>query len=228
MRYYLDTEFIEDGSTVDLVSIGVVSEDGREYYAQSAEFDHHKADEWVKEHVLKQLVMCPHGEPGQKGIAGLYRADKAYHKKYGHCKFDTCPWRTREQIKQDILAFMDSEQHGTPEIWGYYSAYDHIAFCQLFGKMIDLPDGYPMYTHDLIQWADMLGNPQLPLQEDSEHNALADARWNKTVWEFLQEAEKKIRASEFTDAVFKSEFVPLLEDILKKRGKYANNLLQQG
>ena len=30
MRYFYDTEFIEDGTTIELVSIGVVAEDGRE------------------------------------------------------------------------------------------------------------------------------------------------------------------------------------------------------
>jgi len=38
MRYWYDTEFIEDGSTIDLISIGIVAEDGREYYAISTEF----------------------------------------------------------------------------------------------------------------------------------------------------------------------------------------------
>ena len=39
MRYFYDTEFIEDGSTIELVSIGIVAEDGREFYAVSTEFD---------------------------------------------------------------------------------------------------------------------------------------------------------------------------------------------
>jgi hypothetical protein len=29
MKYYYDTEFIEDGRTIDLISIGIVAEDGR-------------------------------------------------------------------------------------------------------------------------------------------------------------------------------------------------------
>ena len=37
--YFYDCEFIEDGRTIDLVSIGVVDEDGREFYAVSTEFD---------------------------------------------------------------------------------------------------------------------------------------------------------------------------------------------
>ena len=29
MRYFYDTEFIEDGRTIELISIGVAAEDGR-------------------------------------------------------------------------------------------------------------------------------------------------------------------------------------------------------
>jgi hypothetical protein len=51
MNYYLDTEFIEGQSirlfgiptkslpTIDLISIGIVSQDGREYYAVSKDFN---------------------------------------------------------------------------------------------------------------------------------------------------------------------------------------------
>lgn len=74
---------------------------------------------------------------------------------------------------------------GPPEIWGYFADYDWVAVCQLFGTMMDLPWGWPMYCRDIKQWCDMLGNPQLPEQGKGEHNALADARWNRTAWEFL-------------------------------------------
>ena len=30
MRYFYDTEFIDDGRTIDLISIGVAAEDGRD------------------------------------------------------------------------------------------------------------------------------------------------------------------------------------------------------
>ncbi|MEO0869841.1 MAG: hypothetical protein AAFY17_15665, partial [Cyanobacteria bacterium J06642_11] len=55
MRYYLDTEFIEDGHTIDLISIGLVAEDGREYYALNVDCDWSKANNWVKQHVLGSL-----------------------------------------------------------------------------------------------------------------------------------------------------------------------------
>ncbi len=55
VRYFYDCEFVEDGRTIDLISIGVVCEDGREYYAVSAEFDPSRAGAWVRRHVLPHL-----------------------------------------------------------------------------------------------------------------------------------------------------------------------------
>ena len=55
MRYFYDTEFIDDGRTIDLISIGVAAEDGREYYAISTEFNPERAGAWVRKHVLPKL-----------------------------------------------------------------------------------------------------------------------------------------------------------------------------
>ncbi len=162
MRYWYDTEFIESGPEhpIELISIGIVAEDGRELYLESADFDKGKANQWVRENVLPQL----------KG--GEYR------------------WPLRS-IRVTLLDFFDIEDYGKPELWGYYSAYDHVVFCQLFGTMMDLPPGFPMYTRDIKQWCDQLGNPRLPEQGKGEHNALSDARWNKLAWEFLAHMESK-------------------------------------
>jgi hypothetical protein len=186
-RYFIDCEFIEDGKTIDLISIGIVCEDGREYYAQSCEFDPSKADDWVKENVFPHLKVCPHyGSP--------HESCRFFHN-MGQCmeapgKFwDQCPWRGRTHMRHEILTFMNTAEYGTPELWGYYSAYDHVAVCQLFGTMMDLPQAWPMYTKDLKQWSDQLGCPELPPQEEDEHNALADARHNKSIWSFLNVCE---------------------------------------
>src|SRR5690606_37315943 len=148
MRIFFDTEFIEDGKTIDLVSIGMVREDGATYYAELASADYSKADDWVKENVLAHLL--------------------------GHRQ-------SRETTRQELLDFVGE----SPEFWAYYADYDWVVLCQLFGRMIDLPKGWPMYCRDLKQWCDELGNPQLPKQASTEHNALADARWNMEVWDFL-------------------------------------------
>lgn len=190
-RYWLDTEFIDDGRTIDLISIGIVCEDEREYYAQSCEFDHRKASDWVKNNVLSHLQMCEHAGVTH-GIQGLYRADRAYHRQQdGQC-FDqqrvpiqSCPWRSREHIREEIKIFLDPTRYGKPELYGWCSAYDFVTFCQLFGTMMALPDGYPHYIRDLQHVLDEqdISDEKLPQQEGGLHNALSDAKHIKRLWE---------------------------------------------
>lgn len=55
MKIWFDTEFIEDGKTIDLMSIGMVREDGKTYYAESLECDLSRAGDWVKKNVIPHL-----------------------------------------------------------------------------------------------------------------------------------------------------------------------------
>jgi len=156
LRYFYDTEFIEDGTTIDLVSIGVVDERGREFYAVSTEFDPTKAIPWVRDNVLDKLPSP---------------ADKA--------------WQPRERMRDNLLAYLTGpgEQF---ELWAWYAAYDHVALCQLWGPMTALPRPIPRYSHELRQrWHD-LGRPKLPDAPPDQHDALADARHNLARWQAMQ------------------------------------------
>ena len=55
MKIFLDTEFIEDGKTIELISIGLAREDGKSYYAELDDCDLSRADEWVSSNVLPHL-----------------------------------------------------------------------------------------------------------------------------------------------------------------------------
>jgi hypothetical protein len=151
MRIFFDTEFIEDGKTIDLLSIGMVREDGQMYYAEFAEADKRRASDWVKENVLPHLS--------------------------GEVKF-------RQQVAKEIVEFAGK----APEFWAYYADYDWVALCQLYGTMMDLPEGWPMYCRDLTQLCDDKGRPPLPPQTGAEHHALADAAWVRQAFNFLQSA----------------------------------------
>lgn len=154
VKYFIDTEFIESGpgASIDLLSIGIVCEDGREFYAESASANLAMANDWVQENVLPHLT-------GEKILLG--------------------------PMGDAIKAFIGDAR---PEFWGYYADYDWVVFCQIFGAMVDLPKGWPMYCRDLKQLCDSLGNPKLPAQISTEHNALNDAKWNKIAYEFLAPA----------------------------------------
>lgn len=178
MRYYFDTEFIEDGKTIDLISIGIISEDGRELYLCNKECEFSKASDWVWDNVLK-----PMGVIKRPGDGAMYPIDPG-------------TWVSRLEIQDKVLEFCGGHlcetgyfrlksEAPTPEFWAYYADYDWVVFCQLFGTMMDLPQGFPMYCRDIKQWADMLHVESLPEQATGEHNALEDARWNKQAWEYL-------------------------------------------
>ena len=156
-RWFLDTEFNEDGRTIELISIALVSSDCmRRYYAVSSEFNPDACNDFVKQHVLPNLG-------------------------------NTQP-KTRKQIAADVLALLRDDK-SKPEIWGYFADYDWVVFCQLFGRMVDLPDGFPMYCLDLKQLMHMLGvkKDQLPQQVDADkHNALNDAEWIQLATKVLQ------------------------------------------
>src|SRR5712675_2913217 len=64
MRYFFDTEFYEDGKTIDLISIGIVAEDGREFYAVSQDAQLHRVSDWVRSNVLPRLPA--YGDPAWK------------------------------------------------------------------------------------------------------------------------------------------------------------------
>jgi len=61
MKYFIDTEFAETGGsenpTIDLISIGISAEDGREYYAECSEYDEANCNDWVKVNVLPLLSL---------------------------------------------------------------------------------------------------------------------------------------------------------------------------
>lgn len=56
VKFWFDTEFIEDGKTIELLSIGIVSEDERIYYAEPMDTDRGYASSWVQENVIPHLT----------------------------------------------------------------------------------------------------------------------------------------------------------------------------
>jgi hypothetical protein len=150
VKYWIDTEFIARPHTIDLISIGLVAEDGREFYAESSEVDWSKASLWTLENVRPHL--------DGKGMR-------------------------REEIGYAVRQFTHGDEH--PVFWGYFPAYDWVAFNWLFGDMDELPFHYPQLCLDVKQWAIELGDPELPHQLGARHHALLDARWTKDAWAFL-------------------------------------------
>lgn len=234
MNYYLDQEFHEYFKkpigwlptigrfnklyhTIELISIGIVSEDGREYYSVCKEFDLKSAQKnrWLDENVLTPIAV------------EFYQKESGYAK-YHHSESLTLKnfikWKgkTKKQIMYEVNEFIcsietSSEWAGVgsldsgfsnyleahpPVFYGYYADYDWVLFCSLYGTMMDLPKGFPMFCYDLKQmldtkaigrWAmthkeciEKIKQDKKYPKQTNEHNALSDARWNRNLHDFLK------------------------------------------
>lgn len=253
---FLDAPYIQTKPTIDLISIALVAEDNREYYAISKDFNLKEAwnrydlkerkdyenfsikergsilyskDYWIRENVLKPIFVELHLKDLQIAIKAkdilkeqmdklfTYKNFKKLINKYGKSNKQIA-----EEVKEFVYSDGDVSMHrkfdechlkangSVPEFYAYYADYDWVVFCWLFGRMIDLPKGFPMYCKDLKQSLDDLlvqlnkfknlgddtygkidwdlkklkSHPKYPKQEN-EHNALADAIWNKKLHEFI-------------------------------------------
>ncbi len=252
MKYFLDTEFheckkqptvcgIKVGKavdTVELISIGIISEENKEYYAICKDFDLKAAwnswqwkegagevamsndiEYWLRDNVLipilKDLTRIEYQEHNWdisdvelvKEIANKNPKEASKELERLLNRFG----KTRKQIAKDIkqfiyapaLALQGAESlDDTMEMWlpksniefyAYYADYDWVVFCWLFGRMVDLPKGFPMYCRDLKQIYDekveLLGCDQKHAEgypkQSNEHNALNDAKWNKELFNFI-------------------------------------------
>jgi hypothetical protein len=163
-RYWYDTEFMELGpaAPIEFISIGIVCEDGREYYAVNKEAP------WsdIHKHTWLETNVVPHLPPAST-------------------------WKTRAEIKQEIIDFFRKGDN-PPSLHAWFASYDHVVLAQIFGVMMDFPLFIPMYTHDVRSFVDWHGiDPRiLPKQKTGNHDALEDARHLKKVHTFIEERQK--------------------------------------
>ncbi|MFJ1700341.1 3'-5' exoribonuclease domain-containing protein [Streptomyces sp. NPDC088252] len=176
MRIFYDTEFREDGRLIDLISIGMVRDDGTQYYAINRECDWHEVvrHDWLRKHVVPYL---PIRFPSESSNIWIW--DETHH--------DYEALRTRKQIAHEVRRFITDTPKA--ELWAWYGAYDHVTLAQLYGPMINLPSGIPMWTNDLRQETARLGDPPLPPQMSCEHNALDDALYLRSCAQELDALE---------------------------------------
>ena len=246
MNYFLDTEFLEGTQktlfgiskpTIDLISIGLVCENGNKYYAFSNDFNLKEAwnrceskinlnynphqeeshynpmfikEYWIRENVLLPIYTDEICGDARNTYDFSYNTMKMVLKSFG---------KSNKQIAKEIKQFIYTNEevdftkndiggnehysyaplNTNPKFYGYYADYDWVVFCWLFGNMMQLPKGFPMYCKDLKQMldekeiarqdgTDMVELRNLPTypKQVNEHNALSDAKWNFELFKFLQ------------------------------------------
>lgn len=179
MKVFHDWEFLEENNSVYPISVGMVREDGAELYYEFIEAPWGKIvkHDWLMANVLPALSVghraaIVSGEGTEIVKSTLAIRIKVY----------------------DFLA--EAAQTSALELWGWYSAYDHVCLAQLFGRMVDLPEFVPMWTNDIRQELHSRNTKvRIPdLREPGEivHNALDDARAELRMYNWLADFKDRI------------------------------------
>lgn len=180
VKIFYDTEFLEDGRTIELISIGMVAEDGRELYAVAEEIEVDPLRERIRRHPWLMANVVPHLplhpniklRPPHSQFGGSFALD-------GFSNVVMPRRMIRNLVREFILSTPD------PQLWAWYGAYDHVVYAQLFGPMASLPEGLPMYTSDVRTLYALHGDPPVPEQAGAAHNALDDAHHVKAMYDAL-------------------------------------------
>lgn len=190
MKYWLDTEFLNRGAghPIDLISIGIVAEDGREYYGINvdAPLGPMVRDGWMRQNIWPTLPLIPASEVGAIGVADWdhEHEDIAFVKRV----------EGEDGLREEVYQFL--VQEGEPEIWGSYSGFDYVVLSQLFGTFNDRRAGMPMLIYDIQQvlqpsveiftkMAKDTGRGARPVQVGARHHALDDAKHTRDVFNWM-------------------------------------------
>ena len=187
MNLFLDTEFTGLHQQATLISLALVAENGRAFYAEFTDYDASQCDDWVQQHVLAHTrwLREPDPTPGrwQEYALTLCLGDRA---------------GVRLAV-EDWLG-----QFNRLEIWADCPAWDWVLFCELFGGAFGLPEHIYYLPFDLVTlfkvrklepdadreafvgWS----RPDESAGEEVRHNALYDARLGMACLSKLMEMDK--------------------------------------
>lgn len=116
-RIFLDTEFTGLHQKTTLISIGLISECGRQFYAELTDYDKTQIDEWLQENVINNLYLDGYNN---EAILNDWKVQG-----------DT------DDVKTGLEVWL--AQFGEVEIWSDCLAYDWVLFNQLFGHAFSIP-----------------------------------------------------------------------------------------
>ena len=187
MKIFFDTEFTGLHKDTTLISIGLVSEDGRQFYAELTDYDLEQCNDWIEKNVLENLI--------------TYRDDN----------FEKANYIPNLHVgdKQDISKSLKNwfKQFDFVELISDVSHYDFVLFIDLFGTAFDLPDNICPACYDINQ--DIARKYSISQQEafdksredilfqvykenvinGDKHNALYDAKVIRELYQILNNVD---------------------------------------
>lgn len=133
-RIFLDAEFTKLHKNADIISIGLITETDRMFYAESTSFGIGQCNDWVKENVLPNLILddgilTEHSIMAE-GCGEIFQIKSSI-----------------EQIAYALRAWLPVDKQ--IEVWGDCLSYDWVLFCDLFGGAEEIPKNIHYIPFDI-------------------------------------------------------------------------------
>lgn len=171
MKMFMDTEFTGLHQKTTLISLALIAEDGRSFYAEFTDYDKDQCDKWLNDNVLAHLTMKNECYVNENGSINMCN-----NTNFIVAELD------------DWLAEFDRI-----EIWSDHLAYDWVLFCELFRGAMSIPKNIYYIPFDICTLMLLKGvDPDINRIEYSgmektskQHNAYVDALSIKRCYEKL-------------------------------------------
>ena len=179
MRIFFDTEFTGLHQNTTLISIGLIAENGREFYGELTDYDEKQVDGWLQKNVISNLYL-PYDLTDMitEGAHVSVRGDMAL---------------VAKRLDEWFMSF----ETGRIEMWSDCLAWDWILFCQLWGHAFNIPGPIYYIPFDIATLMKMRDiDPDVKREEFADlvedgpkHNALWDAKVIKACYEKLMNGD---------------------------------------
>jgi len=181
MNLYFDTEFTGLHKDTTLISIGIISEDNRTFYAELRDYDKSQVDDWLQEHVIDNLYLT--NLFGEEGIVLPITST------------DFIMTGNMKEVATELKKWI--KQFDNIKIWSDCLAYDWVLFNHLFGHAFNLPKNIYYIPFDICTLFEIKGIDADISREEfinnsvtgNKHNALYDAKVIKACYEKLMTNE---------------------------------------
>lgn len=143
MKLFFDFEFTGLHQNTTPISLGIISEDGRYFYAEFNDYDRSQLDDWIKENVIKNLKFKT-PQPGEDEYYSMNRVRKDISLSE---KWTVRMRGNTEAIRKELTKWLS--QFKDIEMWSDCLAYDWVLFNNIFGTAFDIPENVYYIPFDI-------------------------------------------------------------------------------
>ena len=137
MKIFFDTEFTGLHKNTSLISLGMVDENGRSFYAEFTDYDKSQVNDWLNDNVFKHCKYINNSETDiYRELRGFKDGNMIAVGNHGFIEESLRSWLS----EYDDVQLVSDVCH-----------YDMVLFIDIFGTAFDLPDSINSSCHDINQ-----------------------------------------------------------------------------